>query len=187
MTHPRITAARYSRGAIVFHWAIAALIVLNFAAAWISEDLPKAESQQVMANHKAIGLLILTLTVLRIVWRLTHRPPPASEALKAWEVALSKVVHGLFYVLMIAIPFAGWAMTSAFSGGMPVSFFGLFDIPGLPFQADKALAGVFHEVHELGATLMLALLALHLAGVAKHVLIDRDSTLQRMLPWGRAA
>lgn len=184
MKHPGNTAARYSRGAIVLHWAIAALIVLNFAAAWVSEDLPKAQAAQVMSNHKAIGLLILALTVLRMLWRLAHRPPPLAETLKAWEVALAKVVHGLFYVLMLAIPLAGWAMTSAYSGGKAVGFFGLFDIPGLPFQADKGLAGVFHEVHELGATLMLALIGLHLAGVAKHALVDRDGTARRMVPWG---
>ena len=44
-------ALRYSRGAIAFHWAIALLIAFNFAAAWIAEDLPKAEAA---LNGKAV-------------------------------------------------------------------------------------------------------------------------------------
>jgi len=178
-------AARYSRGAIAFHWTIAVLILVNFAAAWVADDLPKAEAGQVMANHKAIGLLVLVLSVLRILWRVTHPAPPLADTLKAWEAALAKVVHSLFYFLIIAIPFSGWAMSSAFSGGKPVSFFGLFDIPGLPFSADRATGGVFHEVHELFATLALLLLALHVAGALKHQFVDRDGTLGRMIPWLR--
>ena len=37
------SAARYSRGAIALHWIIALMIMLNFALAWISEDLPKED------------------------------------------------------------------------------------------------------------------------------------------------
>jgi len=177
--------ARYSRGAIAFHWTIAVLILLNFAAAWIADDAPKLEHDQIIANHKAIGLLILTLSVLRIIWRVTHPAPPFVETLKTWEAAAARVVHSLFYFLIIAIPFTGWAMVSAGSGGMPVSFFGLFDIPGLPFSADREKAGVFHEVHELFATLALVLVALHVAGALKHHIIDRDVTLGRMIPWLR--
>jgi cytochrome b561 len=179
--------AQYTRGAIAFHWTIAVLILLNFAAAWVAHDMPKAEHQQIMNNHKAIGLLILLLSVLRIVWRITHRAPPFVETLKAWEVALAKVVHALFYFLIVAIPFTGLAMVSAGSGGEPVSFFGLFDIPGLPFAADRTRAGIFHEVHELFATLALALLALHVGAALKHQFIDRDGTLGRMIPWLRRA
>lgn len=177
-------AARYSLGAIAFHWAIALLIALNFIGAWSSEDLEGAEKAYAMAGHKAMGLLILALTVLRIVWRITHAPPPLRETLKAWEVALAKVVHGLLYLLMLGIPMAGWAMHSAFSGGKPVSFFGLFDIPGLPLAADKATAGIFHEMHEVFAALMLLLLALHVVAALKHQLLDRDNSMRRMLPWG---
>lgn len=174
--------ARYSRGAIAFHWTIAALIVANIAAIAIAGDLPKAEAGRVIDNHKAIGLLILALSVLRIVWRVTHPAPPFVESLKTWEVAAAKVVHSLFYFLIVAIPFTGWAMTSAFSGGQPISFFGLFDIPGLPFPADKEKAGVLHEVHELLAILTLSLLALHIGAALKHQFVDRDGTLGRMIP-----
>jgi cytochrome b561 len=177
-------AQRYSRGAMALHWIIAILIALNFSAAWAAEDAPKAEKMQIMANHKAIGLTILALSVLRLVWRLTHRPLPLLESLKTWEAALAKVVHWLFYLALVAIPLAGWAMHSA-ALGQPVSFFGLFDIPALPLAKDKATAGIFHDLHGTLATLMLVLIGLHLAAVAKHLVIDRDGTFRRMVPWGK--
>ncbi len=73
---------RYSTGAIILHWVIAILITLNYIGAWSAEDLPAAEKAYAMAGHKAFGITILVLTVLRIVWRLTHRPPPLSPTLK---------------------------------------------------------------------------------------------------------
>lgn len=177
------SAARYTRGAIVLHWLIAVLIILNVAAAWISEGMSKADRAIVMGNHKAIGITVLMLTVLRIVWRLTHRPPPLLESLKAWEAALSRVVHAGFYFLMLAIPLTGWAMSSAFSKGAGVSLFGLVTVPALPVGYDKPTAGLFAELHELLAFGMIALIVLHVAGALKHQLIDQDGTLRRMIPW----
>jgi cytochrome b561 len=183
MDNANPAGARYTRGAIAFHWTIAALILLNFTAAWIAHSVPKPEHQQIMNNHKAIGLTILALSVLRIVWRVTHPAPPFVETLRTWEAAAAKVVHSLFYFLIVAIPLTGWSMVSFASGGKPVSFFGLFAIPGLPFAADRERAGVFHEVHERFALLALALLVLHVAAALKHHFVDRDATLGRMIPW----
>lgn len=185
MEQDRRVGQTYTRGAIAFHWVIAALIVLNFVLVWSAEGAPRPEQQQIMANHKAVGLTVLILSVLRILWRIVHPPVPLAESLKPWEAALAKVVHASFYFLIVAIPFTGWAMVSAGSGGMPVSYFGLFDIPGLPFTADRQKSGVFHEVHELLAILALALLALHVAGALKHDFLDRDGNLGRMIPWLR--
>ncbi len=176
--------SRYTKGAMAFHWIIAIMILLNVIGALASEDLPRDEKMVAMAGHKAMGLTILALSVARLAWRWMHPAPPLLESLKAWEAALAKVVHWLFYFLMIAIPLAGWAMHSAATGGLPVSWFGQFDLPGLPLAQDRGTAGIFHEMHELLAFLMLALLALHVAAVLKHLVIDRDGTLRRMLPWG---
>lgn len=175
--------SQYSRGAVLLHWLIALLIALNFVAAWVAEDMPKAEKMQVMGNHKAIGLTILALTIVRIVWRLMHKAPPLSSALSAWEVALARVVHLLFYFLMLFIPLTGWGMVSG--GGNPVSWFGLFAVPALPVGSDKALAGIFHESHEVLATVMLVLIGLHVLGALKHQLLDRDDTMARMVPFLR--
>ncbi len=177
-----LAASRYSRGAMVFHWTIAVLILLNVVGAFVAEDLPKAEAAQLMGNHKAMGITILILSIGRLVWRFAKPVPPLSTGLKAWEVGLAKVTHALFYVLMIAIPVSGWIMHSAGSGGKAISFFGLFSYPGLPLAQDRATAGVFHDVHEVMAFAMLALLALHVAGALKHQFIDRDGSIWRMLP-----
>ncbi len=183
ITPPSTTAAsRYSRGAMVFHWAIAILIVLNFAGAFVAEDLPKPEAAQIMGAHKAMGITILILSIGRLVWRITKPVPPLSAGLKVWEVTLAKVTHALLYFLMIAIPASGWIMHSAYSGGKPVSFFGLFSYPGLPLAQDKVTGGLFYEVHEVMAFAMLALLALHLVGALKHQFIDRNGSIWRMLP-----
>lgn len=177
------SAARYSRGAVVLHWLIAALIVVNFVVAWVHESLPKDERVVWMGNHKAIGITVLLLTVVRIGWRLTHTPPPLVETLKAWEVALTRVVHSLFYLVMLALPLSGWAMHSAASQGKPVGWFSLFDIPALPVAYDKPTIGMFHEGHEVFATLMLALLAIHVVAAFKHLHVDKDGTMRRMIPW----
>lgn len=183
MTKPSTSTDRYALGAIVLHWLIAVLIALKYAAAWVSEDMPKPEKMQVMGNHKAIGITILLLTVLRIVWRLVHKTPPLVETLKAWEAALAKVVHAGLYFLMLAVPVAGWGLHSAFSKGEPVSLFGLVAFPALPVGSDKPTIGMFHELHEVFATLMLVLLAAHVLAALKHQIVDKDGTLRRMAPW----
>ncbi|PKB25095.1 cytochrome b561 [Novosphingobium kunmingense] len=174
-------SARYSRGAVILHWLIAVLIVLNFVFAFMAEDKPREEALAIMANHKAIGILILLFTVLRVVWRLTHRPPAPLADLKPWELALSRVVHFLLYLFMLAVPLGGWATHSAWSGGQPVNLFGLIDWPGLPFAASKTLGETFGEMHEVGAFSMAALVVLHIAGALKHRIVDRNpDTLRRI-------
>lgn len=173
---------RYSTVAILLHWVIAILIILNFIGAEEAEELSGAEKAWAIAGHKAFGITILVLSVLRVVWRITHAPPPLSDSLKSWEVALSRVVHWLFYILIIAIPLSGWAMHSAASGGAPVTIFQLFDFPGLPLVKDKATAGLFHEIHETLAKLLFGLFILHVLGALKHQFLDKVPSLGRMFP-----
>ncbi|VWX52340.1 cytochrome b [Novosphingobium sp. 9U] len=177
------TARRYSRVAMILHWLIALLIVLNFIAIWVAEDMPKPQRMQIMANHKAIGITVLILTVVRIFWRVTRRPPPFQRTQQPWERALAHAVHALFYFAMIGIPLTGWSMVS---GGGPVSLFGLFSVPPLPVPTSEAASGTFFSVHEKLAWLMIALFVLHVLGALKHQFVDRDRTLGRMIPFLRA-
>lgn len=179
-----LAARRYSLGAIVLHWTIALLIVGNVAIAFRSEYLSKAEAMQWMGVHKATGLLVLTLTVARFVWRLTHRPPPYPPEMKGWEVKLAHGVHALLYVLMLAIPLTGWLFVSAATGGKPIDFYGLFGWPGVPLAQSRDTAGLVKELHEVFAFSLIGLWVLHVAGALKHMFADR---FFRMWPGRNAA
>lgn len=175
-------AARYSGGAIFFHWIIAILIAFNFAAAWTAEGKPRPQAMQIMTNHKAIGLTILLLSLAQLAWRLMHRPPPLPADLKPWEKGLARTVHTLFYVLIIGLPIGGWLAHSYFSGGKPISFFGLFNYPGLPVAQSQDMGETIGGLHGTFAWVLLGLAALHVVGALKHHFIERDGELWRMIP-----
>lgn len=173
---------RYSGVAMLLHWAIAVLVIMNWQIAQRAEDFDGPLRGEIMGYHKAWGMTILALTLARLAWRLVHRPPPYAATLKRWERALARTTHTVFYVLLIALPLGGWLATSLY--GKPVDFFGLFTIPALPVGANKDLGEEIFDAHEAGAKFMLLLIVLHVAGALKHTIIDRDGNLWRMLPFG---
>lgn len=179
------TAETYSRGAIWFHWTIAALVVANLLIAFFNDYLPDAEAGLITGWHKAIGVTVLVLSVARIGWRLTHRPPPYPASLRPWERTLARINHTLFYLLIIALPLSGWIWASASETRRPLTWFGLFDIPYLPVVQSVAGGELGHEVHEILGKLMIGLVVLHVAAALKHHFADRNSVLGRMLPAAR--
>ncbi|MFA6114084.1 MAG: cytochrome b [Sphingomonas sp.] len=101
-------AIRYSTVAVILHWMLAALIFYNLASGLLRHRLP----HDVFQFHVSAGISILALSIARVIWRLTHRPPAFLE-LNPWERRLARLVHGLLYVAMLIVPFSGWAMVSA--------------------------------------------------------------------------
>lgn len=184
---PGATRSRYSGGAIAFHWIIAVLIVANIVGALVTEDWEGPARGTVMGLHKATGITILVLSVLRLVWRLAHRPPPFPAGIGRLEAAGARVAHWLFYGLMIIIPLSGWLMISAASPRRPFAWYGGFDLPYLPVEGNKAVQGIAHEAHELLGWALIVLLLLHVVGALKHHFVDHRGFIGRMLPGGPAA
>jgi cytochrome b561 len=147
-------------------------------------DLPFSPWRLKLYNwHKWAGITFLALSVLRLVWRISHRPPalPAaiSQAMPAWQNLAHHATHHLLYALFFVVPLLGWAYSSA--AGFPIVWFGQITLPDL-VTADKALAEIIKPLHELSALALMALAALHIAAALKHQWIDRDGLLERMLP-----
>jgi cytochrome b561 len=174
-------AMRYSRVAIWLHWTIAALIIANLLIGWFHDFVPKPIASTLMSGHKAFGLTVILLAALRLVWRLTHRPPPYDPIMKAWEKLLARMTHWAFYLLMFAAPLTGWLMVSA--NGRSTSWFGLFNIGPLPIAGGKEVHEIYEERHELIGYLMLATILLHVAGALKHHLAGHRQLFGRMAPW----
>jgi cytochrome b561 len=181
-------AHRYTTVAIALHWSIAALILLNLGTGFVMEGLPKPWKAVVVPFHISSGITILALTVLRIVWRLTHRPPPLSAGLTRWERVAAHTAHSLLYVLMVAMPLIGWSIISAHPPRAEgaASIWGLLRLPAiapisnLADSAQKAAHGVFVNAHAVGGWILVGVLVLHVAGALKHQWFDREPELARM-------
>jgi cytochrome b561 len=173
---------RYTHAAIALHWLMALLIVCNFCLGLYMSDLPFSPTRAHLFNyHKWTGITILALAALRLLWRLTHKPPPPLPSPR-WQHLAAEVVHWGIYLLFFAVPLTGWAYSSA--AGFPISWFGVLPLPDF-VPKDRALAGALKEVHETLAWVLAGFVAVHFAGAMKHAIIDRDGLLKRMQP-GRA-
>lgn len=175
--------ARYSRVAVWLHWIIALLIVINLLLGFFHGEFDRPVRAAMMDVHKSTGLTILVLSLARLGWRLGHRPPPFDAVMKAWERGVAQLVHGLFYLLLIALPLTGWMIVS--TNGRSTSWFGLFDVAPLPGPRGEDIHEFFEEVHELLAYGILVLLALHVAGALKHHFEGHRHLIGRMAPWLR--
>ena len=178
-THKPSTAARYSTVAIILHWALGLAIFGIFAVGVYMADLPFSPALLKLINyHKWAGITFLFLTVLRLVWRLTHRPPalPKSieQAMPSWQTKVYHATHYTLYALFFIVPLIGWAYSSA--AGFPV-----IPLPDL-LAVDKEFAKQIKELHALAAFALMGLALLHIGAALKHQFIDRDKLINRMLP-----
>jgi cytochrome b561 len=176
-----IQISKYSKGAIALHWIVGALIITNFVLAQLAEGVPESARAPYMVPHLSIGISILALSILRLLWRLGHKPPPQNEALKPWESKLSKAIHWLFYFLMIAIPVSGWLMVAAHPKAPPVNYFGLGEI-ALPIPKNEELSGLGNLGHAILTKVMFFAILLHVIGALKHQFKDKIPLIQRMWP-----
>ena len=175
---------RYTRTAIGLHWLLALLLLGMFVVGLYMTSLPFSPQRLKLYNwHKWAGIVVLTLSFLRLLWRLTHRPPALPDAvlaaMPAWQRLAHHATHGALYLLFFAIPLLGWAYSSA--AGFSIVVFGVLPLPDF-VPVDKALAEAIKPWHGYAAYALAALVVLHVAAVLKHQFVDRDSLLTRMLP-----
>lgn len=175
------TATRYSSPAIVLHWLVALLIFAAFPLGVYMHELPLSPRKlELYSYHKWIGITVLMLVAVRLSWRLTHTPPPLPSSVAAWQRRASGLIHGLLYVLMVAIPLSGWLMSSA--KGFQTVWFGVLPLPDL-VSKDRELGELLTEVHKILNFALLASVILHVAAALQHHFIERQPFLQRMA-WG---
>lgn len=170
---------RYTNTAIALHWLLALLIVGNLALGLYMSGLGFSMTRLKLYNwHKWAGMMILGLSALRLLWRLTHRPP-AQPSLPRWQELAANGTHRLLYALFFAVPLAGWAYSSA--SGFPVVVFGVFPLPDW-VVVDRELAAQLKPIHKWLALSLAALALLHVAAALKHQWLDHDGLLRRMWP-----
>jgi cytochrome b561 len=179
-----VSARRYSAVAILLHWASAlgVLVLIGLGLTMTHADLAPLRQFQLYQWHKSVGITVLALTALRVLWRLTHRPPTHPAGMPARERRAAGAAHALLYLLLIGLPLTGWAVVSLSPFKIPTVLYGLVPWPHLPL-ADlvpdpDAAEGLLKRVHALGAWFLAALLAVHVAAALRHHLLLRDDVLR---------
>ncbi len=172
------TPKRYSSAAIFFHWMLAIAIIISLGIGLYMTGLTMSPTRLKLYNwHKWAGMTILFLSAARLLWRLTHTPPPLPASTPAWQRTTSQAAHGLLYVFFFAVPLAGWAYTSA--AGFPVVLFGVLQLPDW-VDKNRELAETLKPVHQWLAYGLGATIVAHVLAAFKHQFIDRDRLMARM-------
>jgi len=105
----RNSRLRYGTVAMSLHWLIATLVLVNLCIGLYMADLPRSDTSRFMLFqfHKSFGLTVLTLSIVRLGWRLVNPIPPLPLGLHPLLRLGAHVSHFLLYFLIIAIPLAG--------------------------------------------------------------------------------
>jgi cytochrome b561 len=171
---------RYGAVAQAFHWLIALLVLTAFILT------PGGSEHRVYAPgnagnlhlHEALGTTVLTLTVLRLLWRMAHKPP-AEPPMPAWMRIVAAATHHTLYLLLFVTPLT--AITGAWLEGHDIAAFGFIAVPP-PVAADHAVGEVIAEVHGWLGDAIIWLAGLHALAALFHHAILRDGVLRMMLP-----
>jgi cytochrome b561 len=165
-----------------FHWLMA-LAILGNGIFGLCMDFAHSPMQKIgwFAWHKSIGLTVLALFLLRLLWRAVDRRPP-DEPGPRWQRVAAHMVHGLLYVLIVALPLSGWWFNSL--RGFPLQWFKLFNLPALTGKNEE-LAHTVIGIHEYLFYFLLLVLVAHAGAALKHHVFDNDNVLRRMLPFGK--
>ena len=165
---------------IIIHWVSAIAVFGLFGLGLWMVELSYYDSWYRTAPfiHKSIGVSLLLLTVLRLLWRLSNVTPAHLASHAGWEIRAASITHVLFYVLLFAIMFSGYLISTA--DGRAVNVFNLFSLPATlyGFEQQEDVAG---DVHLILAWSLVLLVAVHAAAAVKHHIVDKDVTLKRML------
>lgn len=159
----------------LFHWLTPLLLIGSFGLIFSVNWLPAGPDRvSIVRLHRTIGIIVLTLTLLRLLWRLADRHPAAlGPRASRW---LARLVHGAFYALLLCTPLLGWSYTNA--RGHVLYIFGQA-LPSLIFK-DEYLSRLAISWHEWCAYILLGLICLHLVAALWHQFWLKDGAIRRI-------
>lgn len=159
---------------------MAAFLVTLLLAVEIKDWFPKGHWRHLlMLVHVQLGLSVLLLALPRIILRLrAGSKPDAVAAAPAWQERAAAISHGLFYVVMVAMPVLG--ILTIQLREHDVRYFGWL-LPN-PFDDDSWLpyALPVRTIHEYFGDFVIGLIGLHWCAVFWHQVVLRDNILARM-------
>lgn len=156
------------------------MVICMLALGLLLDNIPAGSKAFAYNLHKSLGILILSLMLLRLFWRLINPIPQQPADSPRWELSLVRLTHGAFYALLFLTPISGWIMSTATNRAPNFFWLAKTPAPGIPNNAQQ-IAWLANNLHSFFAWSIIVVLALHILGALKHHFINHDQILQRML------
>lgn len=175
------TPARYSAVAITLHWLTAVLVLAAFITGLGGpENRVYAASRDAERQlHETLGLTVFVLTALRVLWRW-RVTPPMLPPMPAWMGTAARLLHGVLYVLLVAVPVT--AVLGAWFEGHSLLLPGLGAVAS-PWPPSHGLGELLSEVHPWLGDAIVWIAGAHAVAALVHHFVLRDNVLRAMLPW----
>jgi cytochrome b561 len=174
------SSTRYGSVPQIVHWLTVVFVAGGWLLGWFMDDFPKSARPSALLIHMTLGQCVVTLLVLRLVWRFANPPPPPEKTrFGRLQERAATLSHFALYALLLAVPFAGIAVQ--LKRGDPLPVFGIWHVT-LPWPVDRAAAKIVLKIHEYLANTLVALAGIHAAAALVHHWVFGDRTLVRMLP-----
>jgi cytochrome b561 len=156
---------------------VAILLVGMVALGWYMISIEHQPNGRWYFNlHKSFGIVTGMLILLRVLWRLSHQLASLPISVPHWQAWLSRLVQGLLYVCMIAMPLTGFVGASFSKHG--ILFFG-YPLPSW-VHPDHRVSSVLFDAHGIIAWVLVGLVSLHVLAAFKHLIVNKDGVFQRM-------
>ena len=173
------TSARFTLLSRLLHWSMAAMVIAQLLIG-VTMVASLSYYPLLLAIHRPLGVAILVFAVVRLVNRLTHRPPPFLATMGPLERRIATWSEYLLYALLLAQPLVGWAMLSA--ARYPIVLYGPLHLPGIAPHNIPVYA-VLRPSHSILALLLFLTFTAHMCAVLFHTLVVRDRLIDRMALW----
>jgi superoxide oxidase len=170
----------FDRITIGIHWVTVLIVLALFSSAWLHayahDSVHKALLLQI---HRSLGVTIWMMTIMRLLWRLTHaKLPPFPASMSRLHRAVVKMSEYALYALLLVQPVTGMAAT-LLRGRKFALFF--WQVP--PLMPESRTIWISLEgIHEIGACAFGALILGHAAAALFHHFVLRDDVLECMAP-----
>ncbi len=171
--------AGYSSTARLFHWSTAALVLVMIPIGIVMANANVGAAQDTLYHlHRSIGAVLLPLVLARLLYRLSHPPPPLPAGISPSQRRIAHATHWALYGLLLLQAMVGWIATSAYRA--PILVFWLLELPPI-WTIDRPLSESLFAVHRAMGFALLILIVLHIGAALFHHVVLKDNVLRRMV------
>jgi len=159
------------------HWIHAAMIAFVLVGATVTlPDLPEvAEKLAPFKGHMIFGFIVTLVTFLRIYM---VRKQPELEPLDVSPLRQMLIVwnHRLIYVMLVVVGLSGMATAKSANIGQIL----IFGQDPSVYTGPGGITATLASIHSASTTLLMLLIAMHVAGTLLYMIKSRENILKRV-------